>query len=206
MLICCPMQAVHYRLFWKVFRKGDATGRPFVFPRPLIHLTESFFDDPRGGRFWNRLPRQPLRRETPVLSLTGFASVSFWSGISGTLSGGKASRSFLLHNVTINLPRLGYLAGGDDNRLFELLGDRVDLAAQAHLQKKRYLESLIGLGDEGPLATLVMAMDGEPFMDLARSASLVGMVGLHELVLLHRGEGLNGSDHAGNSAWRWCAG
>ncbi len=194
---CLPDARRFISALLEVFRKGDATGRPFVFPRPLIHLTESFFADPQGLTLLEQAAEAAVEKGNPCFVFNRDLRPSlFGPGFPGTLPGGKASRSFLLHNVTINLPRLGYLAGGEDNRLFELLGDRVDLAARAHLQKKRYLESLIGLGDEGPLATLVMAMDGESFMDIGRSASLVGMVGLHELVLLHRGEGLNGSDNA----------
>ncbi len=184
----------------EVFRRGDATGRPFVFPRPLIHLTESFFLDPQGQYLLELASEAAVEKGNPcfVFDRGGRPSL-FGPGFPDAESGAGAARSFLLHNVTLNLPRLGYLAGGDDNRLFDLLADRIHLSAQAHLQKKRYLESLIGLGDEGPLASLAMAVDGEPFLDLAQSVSLVGMVGLHELVMLHRGKGLNGSE----DAWRF---
>ena len=27
----------------EVFKKGDATGKPFILPRPLLHITEAFW-------------------------------------------------------------------------------------------------------------------------------------------------------------------
>jgi ribonucleoside-triphosphate reductase len=186
----------------EVFLKGDATGRPFVFPRPLIHLSDGALQDPAGRELLSLAAEAAVekgnpsfvfdREGRPALFGPGFPG----AGNGGSPSGAGASRSFLLHNVTLNLPRLGYLAGGDDARLFALLADRVNLAAEAHLQKKRYLTGLIELGDEGPLASLAMAANGEPFLDLVQSVSLVGMVGLNELVMLHRGEELHESRKA----------
>ena len=197
---CLPDARRFISALLEVFQKGDATGRPFIFPRPLIHLTESFFPDPQGQALLELASEAATEKGNPcfVFDRGGRPSL-FGPGFPGTesgagLSGANVSRSFLLHNVTINLPRLGYLAGGDDSRLFDLLADRIHLAAQAHLQKKQYLDRLIDLGEEGPLATLVMSVNGEPFLDMDRSVSLVGIVGLHELLMLHRGEGLSGSD------------
>jgi ribonucleoside-triphosphate reductase (formate) len=188
----------------EVFLKGDATGRPFVFPRPLIHLSDGLFEDPQGQELLMLASAAAVKKGNPSFVFDrGGRPALFGPGYAGIVSGAgraaaKADRSFLLHNVTLNLPRLGYLAGGDDERLFRLLTDRIDLAALAHLQKKRYLEGLIDLGEEGPLATLVMAVDGEPLLDLARSVSLVGMVGLNELAMLHRGKQLHESVEARN--------
>ncbi len=186
----------------EVFLKGDATGRPFVFPRPLIHLSEGVFPDLRGRELLQLAAEAAVEKGNPcfVFDRRGRASL-FGPGFPGSGSGEGipkvgAARSFLLHNVTLNLPRLGYLAEGKDDRLFSLLSDRIRLAAQAHLEKKRYLTSLIDLGEEGPLASLVMAANGVPLLDLSRAVSLVGMAGLNELVMLHRGEELHKSEKA----------
>jgi len=44
-----------------------------------------------------------------------------------------------MQNVTVNLPRIAYEAKGDDTRLFEILRERVELVAKAHLQKKAFI-------------------------------------------------------------------
>ena len=55
-----------------------------------------------------------------------------------------------LQNVTVNLPRIAYEAGGDDTKLFKLLRERVKLAVKAHLQKKKFIERLLSFGPQGP--------------------------------------------------------
>ena len=42
-----------------------------------------------------------------------------------------------MQNVTVNLPRIAFEAAGDDTKLFSLLTDKLTLAAEAHIQKKR---------------------------------------------------------------------
>jgi ribonucleoside-triphosphate reductase len=53
----------------EVFRKGDATGRPFIFPRPLIHLSDGFFTDSRGGDAAGAGRRGSRRERKPMFCL-----------------------------------------------------------------------------------------------------------------------------------------
>jgi ribonucleoside-triphosphate reductase len=101
-----------------------------------------------------------------------------------------------LQNVTINLPRLGYRSKGDDTALFANLRSLMELAVRAHLEKKAFLESLLALGEKGPLALLTMKKDGTPYLRMHRVSYLIGMVGLDELVRIHTGEGLSESKRA----------
>ena len=73
-----------------------------------------------------------------------------------------------MQNVTINLPRIAYEAGGDDARLFSLVTERIALAAEAHVQKKTFIQRLLSLGEAGPLALLTMERDGEPYLRMHR--------------------------------------
>ena len=34
-----------------VYKAGDGSGRPFFFPKPLVHMTENFFKTPRHEEF-----------------------------------------------------------------------------------------------------------------------------------------------------------
>jgi len=101
-----------------------------------------------------------------------------------------------LQNVSINLPRFGYEAQGDDTTLFSLLSDRVELVAKAHIQKKHFIEKLLAQGKNGPLALLVMDKDGEPYLRMNKLSYLVGMVGLNELVQAHTGQEMHESKSA----------
>jgi len=101
-----------------------------------------------------------------------------------------------LQNVTLNLPRAAYEADGDTARLFARLTELVETAAQAHVEKRAFLERLLALGERGPLALLTMAPDGQPYLRLHRATHLVGMVGLNELVQAHTGEEMHESEAA----------
>jgi ribonucleoside-triphosphate reductase len=101
-----------------------------------------------------------------------------------------------LQNVTLNLPRLGYKALGDEGRLFSMLSAIMEVAAKAHVQKKDFIEKLLSYGDEGPLAMLAMKRDGYPYLRMDHACFLIGIVGLNELVQIHTGSQLHESEEA----------
>jgi ribonucleoside-triphosphate reductase len=101
-----------------------------------------------------------------------------------------------LQNVTLNLPRIAYQCGGEDTKLFAKINEMFGKAVKAHLEKKVFLERLLALGDHGPLALLTMKKDGQPYLRMHRATFLIGMVGLNEMIQVHRGEQLHDSDEA----------
>jgi ribonucleoside-triphosphate reductase len=100
-------------------------------------------------------------------------------------------RSFAIQNVTINLPRLGYRAGHDDGRLMTLATQAMELAAQAHGEKRDFMEKLLSHGESGPLAMLTMKNDGFSYLRMKDAVYLMGVTGLNELVQIHRGRELH---------------
>ena len=101
-----------------------------------------------------------------------------------------------MQNVTLNLPRAGLLAGGDDARLFSIIDDFFDLSIKAHIQKKNFILSLLNLKEDGPLALLTMEKDGEPYLRTKRATYLIGLLGLNELVQAHLGRQLHEDEEA----------
>ena len=102
-----------------------------------------------------------------------------------------------IQNVTLNLPRLGYRAWeSDDGKLFSLLDEMMGLAAQAHIQKRGFIEKLFSLGDAGPLAMLAMQNDGSPYLGMTEATYLIGVTGLNELVQIRKGRQLHESEEA----------
>ncbi len=197
------------RLAWvlfDVYKQGDASGRPFFFPKPLVHITEKFFKTKDHEAFLNHI--------CDVASLKGNTYFVFDRGETAKISeccrlSFKLEKSDLedaknpwrmrycaLQNVTINLARIAFEAKGDDALLFKLITDRIGLAVQAHKEKRAFIERLLSCGGKGPLGLLNMKLDGEPYLRLNRATYLIGMAGLNELVLAHRGEALHESDAA----------
>jgi ribonucleoside-triphosphate reductase len=101
-----------------------------------------------------------------------------------------------LQNVTLNLPRLGYTTKGDDAILFEKISNLMELAIQAHIEKKEFIEKLLDQGERSPLSLLTMNKDGAPYLRMHRVTYLIGMLGLNELVHIHTGEELHESNRA----------
>jgi ribonucleoside-triphosphate reductase len=194
------------RAIFEVYRHGDASGRPFFFPKPLLHITERFFTTEGWLDF--------LYEVCDVAAEKGNTYFVFDRGETAKISeccrlSFKLERSDLndaqtpwkmrysaLQNVTLNLPRAAYVANHDDTALFARLSRDLEIAARAHVQKRAFLEKLLALGQDGPLALLTMERDGEAYLRLHRCTYLIGVLGLNELVQYHLGRELHESEDA----------
>ncbi|MDK1021595.1 MAG: anaerobic ribonucleoside-triphosphate reductase [Candidatus Hydrogenedentes bacterium] len=99
------------------------------------------------------------------------------------------------HRVTLNLPRAA-LRCRDEQGLFAELDRMVDLALQGHVQKRAFLERLVGKQRTGPLGLLASSRDGCPMVDLSKAGFVVGVIGLNECVHAITGAGLHESTMA----------
>ena len=189
------------RAIFEVYREGDAAGRPFVFPRPLVHITDTFFQTPGHEEFLHLICDVAAEKGNThfVFDRGQRVNMSECCRLDCSTDGGEGyniehpenMRYFALQNVSINLPRLGYRADGDDEALFSLITDTLTLVAKAHSEKKAFIEGLMSLGTDGPLSLLTMEKDGAPYLQMGRVKYLTGMVGLNELVEIHRGSQLH---------------
>lgn len=194
------------RFAWKLFeiyKEGDGSGRPFFFPKPIVHITEKFFHTPGHMDFLYHISDVASdkgntyfvfdRGETAKISEC--CRLSFKLEESDLLDAKEPwrMRYCALQNVSLNLPRIAYLAHGDDAKLFSLISDRFELAVKAHKEKRSFLEKLLSLGEDGPLSLLTMNRDGMPYLRFNLASHLIGMVGLNEMVQIHTGEELHDS-------------
>ena len=101
-----------------------------------------------------------------------------------------------IQNITLNLPRIAYKAQKNSEELFKILGRTLELCAQAHKEKRIFIESLLAEGREGPLSLLALERDGEKYLRLRRVTHLIGILGLNELVQYHLGPELHESPEA----------
>ena len=197
------------RFVWALFdvyRQGDGAGRPFFFPKPLVHITEKFFTTERHEEFLEHICAVAAEMGNTyfVFDRGDTAKISECCRLSFKLDEHDLEdakqpwkmRYSALQNVTLNLPRLGYRAKGDESRLLEMLAEMLDLAVKAHLQKRAFIERLLSLGDQGPLGLLTMNRDGSSYLRMARVSYLIGMVGLNELVQIHLGQQMHESKAA----------
>jgi anaerobic ribonucleoside-triphosphate reductase len=189
-----------------VYMDGDGTGRPFFFPKPLVHITEDFFTTPGYEDFLNHISDVSSKRGNTyyVFDRGQTAKISECCRLSFKLEESDLQdahtpwkmRYTALQNVTLNLPRAALLANGSDQRLYEQLDQLLQLVVKAHVQKKTFIEKLVSLKQEGPLALLTMERDGEPYLRLYRATFLVGLLGLNELVQYHTGKEMHENEEA----------
>lgn len=189
---------------FEVYKEGDAAGRPFFFPKPLVHITEKFFKTDGHMDFLHHICEVASVKGNTyfVFDRGDTAKISECCRLSFKLEASDLEdakqpwkmRYSALQNITINLPRLAFKAQGDDTKLFALLTEKLQLAAKAHGQKKKFIERLMSLGKGGPLSLLAMDLDGEPYLKLHKCSYLIGMVGLNELIRVHLGEELHDSE------------
>jgi len=191
---------------FEVYKEGDGTGRPFFFPKPLVHITEKFFKTDGHEEFLNHICDVAADKGNTyfVFDRGGTAKISECCRLSFKLEDQDLAdakqpwkmRYSALQNVTLNLPRLGYVSDKDDSILFSKISDLMELAVQAHIEKKLFIEKLLAHGEKSPLALLTMKKDGVPYLRMHRVTYLIGMLGLNELVHIHTGEELHESKKA----------
>ncbi|OYD16810.1 anaerobic ribonucleoside-triphosphate reductase [candidate division WOR-3 bacterium JGI_Cruoil_03_51_56] len=195
------------RFVWAMFdiyKQGDASGSPFFFPKPLVHMTDRFFQTPGWQDFLYHISDVAAdkgntyfvfdRGETAKISECCRLSFKLEQSDIDDAATPWKMRYSAIQNVTINLPRIAYRANHNDAALFELLKTQLELVAKAHIQKKAFLEKLLALKSEGPLALLTMHHDGESYLRMHRATFLVGILGLNEMVQYHLGKELHDSD------------
>lgn len=194
------------KALFECYREGDASGRPFFFPKPLVHITEKFFQTPGHEEFLELICDVSAEKGNTyfVFDRGETAKISECCRLSFKLEKQDLEdakepwrmRYSALQNVTLNLPRAAYKSKGDDQALFSEITRLMEIAATAHLEKKAFIERLLSQGERGPLALLTMRRDGSPYLRMHRVSYLMGMVGLNEMVKIHTGSELHDSDEA----------
>lgn len=189
-----------------VYKEGDGSGRPFFFPKPLVHLTEKFFTTPGHEQFLRHICEVAAEKGNTyfVFDRGETAKISECCRLSFKLEQSDLDdarepwrmRYSALQNVTINLPRMAFRASGSDSRLFDLIEQQLEMAARAHVQKKKFITDILAAGSKGPLSLLAMQRDGQPYLRMFRVSYLMGILGLNELVEAHTSQELHESASA----------
>ena len=188
----------------EVMMEGDAKGRVFSFPIPTINITPTFdWDNPVLDALWESTAKYGvpyfsnfinsdlspedtrsmccrLRLDTKQLEKRG-GGLFGASPLTGSIG-----------VVTINMPRLGYLATTEEDFL-QRLESLMELAKKSLEQKRAILEILTERGLY-PYTKFYLRSVKERFGHYWQNHfSTIGLVGMHEACLNLLGEGI-GSD------------
>jgi ribonucleoside-triphosphate reductase (formate) len=198
-----------FKALLEVYLEGDGQGLPFTGPRPIVHLTESFIGNPFNRGALDLVIRAATERGGVMLAFdrpsANPAAESFTArygvGADRLQRVGESWqwRAATLSSVALNLPRVGYRAAGDPQgvaKIFDLLTELLELAAQASLEKRIFLEKLLARGESGALSMLAMRPGQEIFLPLSWTAHAICPVGLAELAQIATGGPLDQSQAA----------
>ena len=87
----------------------------------------------------------------------------------------------VLHQISLNLPRLAYQAGKETTLLKEI-DKLLKIAAQAHQDKSDFLDTLLDPLGNGPLSLLAAKKNDLPYLDTDQAVSIIAVEGLNECV------------------------
>lgn len=182
------------RALLQVFGEGDRNGRVFEFPKCDFHVSQETFDDP---------VQHELYLEACALASRNGATYFIFDRDEVTLSACCRLRTTIedhrmlrhpesmrfcgFQNVTINIPQAAYRAkrrGGDGilRAFLDELEKTMELAAQAHLQKKAKSAEMIS-GPGHPLWQIGKpSCDGKPYVNLDTCTYIIGLIGLNDAV------------------------
>jgi len=194
------------KALFEVYLEGDSRGQPFFFPKPLLHITDAFFEEAGWEEMLELASLVAAEKGNTyfVFDRGGVTKLSECCRLSFELTEEDLleaktpwrMRYSALQNVTINLPRIAYRSQGDTRTFFGLLEEFMELALKAHVQKRNFIKNLLDLKDKGPLSLLSVAYDGESYLRMEKASHLIGLLGLNETVQVLAGKQL----HEGKTA------
>jgi ribonucleoside-triphosphate reductase len=187
------------RAFAEVMMEGDARGRVFTFPIPTYNITPNFdWDNPNLDLIWQ---------------MTGKYGIPYFSNFVNSDMSPEDARSMCcrlrLDNrelmkrggglfganpltgsigvVTINLPRIGYLAAGKED-FFQLLRHQVALAKDSLIIKRKVLERFTEKNLYPYTKYYLRDIKAGTGLYWKNHFSTIGIVGMNEAILNCLGE------------------
>lgn len=186
------------RAFTENLLKGDADGKPHLFPNTIYNIRKETLKDTELKEDLERVHALSAKFGTAyfVNMLADYrGNMANYMGCRTSLSDDWTGdweqdclRTGNLAYITLNLPRMAYKAKGNDDKIFEYLDTYMDMAKEVLLirrqQGKQCLESY------NLLPFLSQEVDGEPYYKINNSTLTFGFVGLNEMLLSHTGSGI----------------
>jgi ribonucleoside-triphosphate reductase len=191
------------KAFLEVYLEGDGQKLPFTGPRPILHLSRESIASPGYRGFLDLVVHAMAERGGIAIAFEREAQANAFTtryGVSAERLQRRPEswqwRAAIFSAVAINLPRLAYEANGDEHEVLNRLPALLELAAQASLEKRVFLEKLLARGEAGALGLLAMRHEQDAFLPLGWATHAIAPVGLAELTQAVTGVSLGMSPRA----------
>ncbi len=188
----------------EVWLEGDSESKVFPFPKFDLHIDQSSFDDPEQSKLLELACKISSENgSTYFIFDRDEINLSMCCRLKTTITDmymiehPESMRYCGFQNVSINLPQAAFRAGkGNVKKTIEEIRRAMDLAMEAHLEKKEFITQLM-TQENGTLWQIGMiAEDGRPYVDLEKATYIIGVIGLNECVQYLIDEELHDSEKA----------
>ena len=189
------------KAFLEVMLEGDAKGRVFTFPIPTYNIGKDFnWEDPRHDLLWKATAKYGIpyfanfvnsdMNPEDARSMCCRLRIDNRQ-IKRRLGGlfGSAPLTGSIGVVTVNMPRLGYLAS-DKGDFLKRLGALMDLAKESLEIKRKVLERFTEKGLYPYMKFYLRGIRGRMGCYWANHFSTIGLVGMNEACVNLLGEGI----------------
>lgn len=141
------------KTFFEIMMEGDATGQVFTFPIPTYNITKDFdFDNPELKGLWEMTAKYGVpyfsnfinSNMNPEDARSMCCRLRIDNRELEYRGGGLFGSNPLTGSigvVTINLPKIGYLAK-NEKEFFEMLKQKMDIAKESLEEKRKIIEHL----------------------------------------------------------------
>ena len=181
--------------------KGDAVGKPHLWPNDVFKVRPNTFTNGFADEM-DLIHKYIAKFGTPYIA----NAVPDWqtenvnymgcrtrldSAFAGPWGTMKTGNELF---VTLNLPRIAYLSGGDDAKFFQLMNERMEEMAEV-LKLKHGIDDNL-LHEQNLLQFLTQKFDNEEYYNHKNSTKTFGYCGLSEAMKVHTGSHLHESEDA----------
>ncbi|MDZ4197706.1 MAG: anaerobic ribonucleoside-triphosphate reductase, partial [Kiritimatiellia bacterium] len=191
----------------RVWAEGDRNGRIFEFPKCDFHISEETFSDPEQTEIFRQACDLASRNgstyfifDRDEVTLSACCRLRTTVQDRYMLRHPESLRFCGFQNVTINIPQAAYRAGRAGRKtlhgLLEEVDRTMDLAVQAHLEKKTKVAEMMA-GPGRPLWQIGKpACDGVPYVELDKCTYILGLIGVNDAVRFLSGKEFHECDAA----------
>ena len=193
------------RAFFEIMSEGDNSGRVFTFPIPTYNITKDFdWDNPKLDGLWQMTAKYGIpyfsnfinSDMNPEDARSMCCRLRIDNRELAYRGGGLFGSNPLTGSigvVTINMPRLGYLAKDKDD-FFRMLKEKMDLAKESLEIKRKVVESLTERGFYPYTKYYLRAIKGRFGVYWKNHFSTIGLIGLNEACLNLLGQNIGSEE------------
>ena len=191
----------------KVWGEGDRNGRIFEFPKCDFHVSQETFDDPEQYKIYLEACELASKNgstyfifDRDQVTLSACCRLRTTITDNRMLEHPESLRFCGFQNVTINIPQASYRAKragkGNYDGLIEEIDKTMELAVQAHLQKRAKIAEMISEPGRPLWQIGRKSCDGRPYVELDKCTYIIGLIGVNDAVKFLTGKEMHESEDA----------